>query len=196
MTTRHMTLLLAAVLLTLAATAVGCGGSGETTVTVTDSTPATTADLPTAPDQSGTTGATGATGNPDATEPPGEPSVAGTGAVSTHVSSFQSPTGNIGCVIASGNTRCDIAEHTFNLPPRPSSCNLDWGQGLTFSGNSSARIVCAGDTAMNPAAATLGYGEVTRVGPVLCQSTQEGMSCANSASGHGFFLSRERYQIY
>lgn len=208
MTIRTRTLLPAAALLAIAALAAGCGGSDQTSVSTTDAGGTTTGEVPIGPDQNGATGSTGATGatgstsatgataSAGGTEPAGKPKVAGIGAVSEHVSNFQSPTGNIACVIGSGTTRCDIADRSFKLPPKPANCDLDWGQGLSFTGNSGAEIVCAGDTTLNPEAPALGYGEVTRVGPVLCQSAPQGMSCANSKSGHGFFLSRERYQTY
>ena len=43
---------------------------------------------------------------------------------------FQSPSGNIACAMGGGIVRCDILEHSWSPPPKPSSCDLDWGNGV------------------------------------------------------------------
>ncbi len=77
------------------------------------------------------------------------------------VVSFRTPSGNIGCIGETarvGNTvRCDIRDRNWAPPPRPASCGLDWGQGLTLDRVGRARFVCAGDTALNTGR-VLAYG--------------------------------------
>ena len=48
--------------------------------------------------------------------------------------SFQSPSGNIGCMIISGTARCDIVHRTWVPPPRPASCPqiVDFGQDCSL----------------------------------------------------------------
>ena len=45
--------------------------------------------------------------------------------------SFHSPSGNIRCVIGEKvYTRCDITQRDWRPPPKPSSCEFDWGNTL------------------------------------------------------------------
>ena len=47
---------------------------------------------------------------------------------------FESPSGNIGCVIGKGSgVRCDIRERDWSPPPKPAGCPVDWGNGLTVA---------------------------------------------------------------
>jgi hypothetical protein len=111
---------------------------------------------------------------------------------------FESPSRNIGCVILDGVARCDIIERSWLPPPRPASCptEVDFGQGLTVSRNGSAALVCAGDTALDPSAPILPYGHVDAGGGLRCLSSRAGMTCRSTRSGHGFFISRQRYSLF
>ena len=104
---------------------------------------------------------------------------------------FQSPSGNIGCAITTGGVRCDIRERSWEAPPKPPSCELDYGQGVTVGRRGKGRFVCAGDTALG-VGPELGYGEKIRRGRFRCRSRPAGMRCVNRRNGHGFFLSRTR----
>ena len=59
----------------------------------------------------------------------------GGGGDSLHLQAFQSPSGNIGCIMFEGGARCDIDKHSWTPPPRPASCSdqVDYGQGLAVS---------------------------------------------------------------
>lgn len=104
---------------------------------------------------------------------------------------FQSPSRNIGCVITKRGVRCDIAERDWRPPPKPSSCPVDWGQGLTVGRRGRARFVCAGDTVLGMGR-RLQYGRSIRRGRFRCTSRRKGMRCVNRLNAHGFELSRER----
>jgi hypothetical protein len=105
---------------------------------------------------------------------------------------FQSPSGNIGCVIGRrGGVRCDIRNRAWRPPPKPASCMLDWGFGLTVGRRGRARFVCAGDTTLGQGR-RLAYGKAIRRGRFRCVSRRSGMRCVNRRNGHGFVLSRER----
>jgi Family of unknown function (DUF6636) len=117
------------------------------------------------------------------------------GAKVVHVSTFRSPTGNIGCVAFGGGVRCDIRDRDWSPPPAPASCMLDYGQGLSVGRAGRGSLVCAGDTTLNPQAKALAYGTASRNGDVICVSREEGMACTNP-DGHGFFLSRQRYRAF
>ena len=107
---------------------------------------------------------------------------------------FRTPSGNIGCigetVRADNNLRCDIRNRSWSPPPRPKSCQLDWGQGLSLNRTGRARYVCAGDTALNTGP-RLAYGATRRIGSIVCVSRTSGLTCTNPA-GHGFRMSRTR----
>jgi hypothetical protein len=114
-----------------------------------------------------------------------------------HLQSFRSPSGNIGCIMFEGGARCDIRKREWAPPARPSSCSeqVDFGQGLAVGHDGAASFVCAGDTALDPAATALGYGEASEMGGTVCISRTEGITCANH-SGHGFFISIQSYKLF
>lgn len=109
---------------------------------------------------------------------------------------FTSPSGNIGCILADGMVRCDVAERDWAPPPRPSDCPdfTDYGQGLTLGTTGRASFVCAGDTTLGSGPA-LPYGQFEAGGGVSCTSEPSGMRCSNS-DGHGFTLSRQDYTLF
>ena len=42
----------------------------------------------------------------------------------------------------------------------------------------------------------LTYGERVRAERMLCDSEESGMTCTNTLSGHGFFISRGNYRLF
>jgi hypothetical protein len=104
---------------------------------------------------------------------------------------FRTPSRNITCSYSGGALRCDIGTGVHPLPPRPSSCDVDWGQGFELGARGRATIVCAGDTTSRISVPSLRYGRTWRRGGITCVSRSVGLRCRNR-SGHGFFMSRER----
>jgi hypothetical protein len=201
----------AALLLVLAALIGGCGGGGSTTViekTVTEKVPA---------DEGGGTGGEGeaAEGEAETAEGKGAREKGREGATGdagqgnhpedkieeptavVHLQSFRSPSGNIGCVMFEGGARCDIRKREWSTPARPPGCpeQVDFGQGLSVDHTGKASFVCAGDTALDPTATPLAYGEASEVGGTQCISRSEGITCANH-SAHGFFISIQSYKTF
>lgn len=112
--------------------------------------------------------------------------------------SFRTPSGNIACIsdgTGRGYLRCDIASGLKPRPPRPAGCELDWGHGLEIKRTGRSYVLCSGDTALNPQARVLGYGKTWRGNGFACTSRTTGLTCSNQ-TGHGFFLSRERYRRF
>ena len=108
---------------------------------------------------------------------------------------FQSPSGNIGCYMDGKGVRCDIVKRAWTPPPKPPSCELDWGQGVFVGRHGKAAFVCAGDTAINEER-VLGYGESISRGRFRCVSKETKVKCVNERSEHGFKLSKQRVRLF
>ena len=105
---------------------------------------------------------------------------------------FRMPSGNIACGYSTGFGPVDAPlRHPLGPEAEPAGrCELDW-TGLSM-GRGTARPTCAGDTVYDPKAPVLKYGSVWKRGPFTCVSLLIGLSCTNR-TGHGFFLSKERW---
>jgi hypothetical protein len=103
---------------------------------------------------------------------------------------FSSPSKNIGCVIDRSAARCDIRQRDWRPPPKPRSCELDWGFGLTVDRRGRGQFVCAGDTVLG-SRRTLAYGDSIQRGRFRCVSRVRAMRCVNRRNGHGFALSKQ-----
>ena len=114
-------------------------------------------------------------------------------------SSFQTPTGNIGCQFIEAEAtevRCDLGEYTASYRNQPGSCEYDWGGafGVT-SWSDVGEVLCYSDTVRDPDAEVLDYGYNITVGDVTCWSEKTGVICEN-AVGHGFQISRRAQEVY
>jgi len=107
---------------------------------------------------------------------------------------FSSPTGNIGCAMSDDGVRCDVRQASWTPPPKPANCELDWGQGVSVE-TGEAGYVCAGDTTLG-GTSTLQYGESSKVGDYVCESSEAGMKCENTSTGHGFDVSRGAVELF
>jgi Family of unknown function (DUF6636) len=109
---------------------------------------------------------------------------------------FESPSGNIGCIIGKlDGVRCDIRAKSWTPPPKPSWCDVDWGGGVQVGRRKRASFVCAGDTVLG-GDRTLAYGTSIRRGRFECFSRRTGMRCVNHRSHHGFRLSRQHAGLF
>ena len=109
---------------------------------------------------------------------------------------FKTPSGNIGCVMGGGAVRCDIKQKSWEAPPKPAWCDVDWGFGVAVGRKHKANYVCAGDTVFDPGEPTLGYGERQVKNRFRCTSKQKGIRCVNTKNKHGFFMSREQVRLF
>ncbi|HKJ35588.1 MAG TPA: DUF6636 domain-containing protein [Solirubrobacterales bacterium] len=161
----------------------GCGDDGtSTTAAATTTTTETVTDTVAAePSEESGPGTDGA-------PPPADLEVA-------ELTSFSSPTGNIGCVVDPASVRCDIAERDWSPPPAPADCSLDYGQGVQLTAGGTAELVCAGDTALGGGSA-LAYGESIAAGLLRCDSSRAGITCRDIETGRGFSLARGSYEIF
>lgn len=169
--------------------AASTGGTSDSVPSVTAPTTAmaVTTTVPEAPPTLGLTGSNVATSAVPAPPPTVADATAG---------GFLTPTGNIGCfVYVDSGARCDIVNRQWSPPPRPADCPLEYGQGLEVSGDG-AHFVCAGDTAIDPRSRRVRYGTSVQQVPYACEVETSGVTCTDSATGHGFFISSGSYRIF
>ncbi len=135
---------------------------------------------------------------------------------------FASPSGNIVCGGGKGdagwNLRCDVNEHAWSLPPKPASCEFDWGHGTYLAGGH-AGLTCVSDaiagsdgvglestwwngkpgsqvvTTDRGKVVALAYGATMRFGPIACLSQSDGVHCTDTSTGAGFDIAREAYRL-
>jgi hypothetical protein len=108
----------------------GCGGD---TTTVVEQTTTTVVDSSSTTDSVSTTNQTTTATSTD--------NAGGTGAAQS-LKAFQSPTGNIACLMTQKLARCDIADRDWKPPPHPSSCpdEVDYGQGIQLPATGAAEF--------------------------------------------------------
>ncbi len=111
---------------------------------------------------------------------------------------FRTPSGNIRCGIFKGggkwSMRCDIYDHSWVAPPRPTPCDFgDYGSSVGMARRGRPHFLCVSDAMDN--GRTLTYGTSLRYGPFFCRSRPKGLTCYNARS-HGWFLARESYRLF
>lgn len=108
---------------------------------------------------------------------------------------IRAPSGHIACeyqYLPPLGLRCDVDGGIKPLPPKPKSCEFDWGAGFFIGEKGRASVVCTSGAINFPPQTTLRYGRTWRkLGGFSCTSRKKGLTCRNK-SGHGFFLSRQR----
>src|SRR5687768_11650673 len=181
MRTKTHAVLVAAAL--VAATLSACGSDDDdaaTTAGATTTTAEATATTAPQPDKPAADPGPGQ-------KPPPEPAP-------QELTTFSTPSGNIGCAMDTAHVRCDIRDRSWEPPPEPADCELDFGHGIELGSDGKPSFVCAGDTTLG-AADVLEYGQTSRVGPFRCVSAAAGITC-QADDGHGFFLSKQAYELY
>jgi eukaryotic-like serine/threonine-protein kinase len=118
------------------------------------------------------------------------------GRFGTGVARFASPSRNIVCAMTAERVRCDVARTAWQLPPKPTDCAGDHGRGAVLAGSGAGELSCVSDTVADPALTVLPYGEGVRFAGVVCVSRESGLRCTNSATGHGFRVSRASYDLF
>ncbi len=121
------------------------------------------------------------------------------GALADELVFFQSPDGNISCLIALGeyaDVRCDIEDYVPSHSGPPPNCDLDWGGVFTISEDDTiGQLGCVGDTIGGPGGRKLPYGETETLWKFSCTSQVSGMTCTNS-KGHGFTVSKDKQTLF
>jgi hypothetical protein len=114
--------------------------------------------------------------------------------------SFQSPSGNISCLMAVNNTgtvvsACQVQRHTYAAPTQK-DCQLGgWGSQIGLDQGNPPSFECVGGELAVPPMPTLNYGQTRSLGPLTCDSEPTGVTCTDSSTGHFFRVSRDSYQL-
>lgn len=184
-----------AVVLLTALALTGCTSSSPTTAPSpsTSATPSLPAALP-------------SVSSPSASTRPTSPPTYDVRVVPTKKGAFQfegfvSPSHNISCALlkdedGTGVVRCDIADHSWKLPPPPEPCEFDWGSVATINSAWSRGKMgaCVSDAAGGET--VLPYGHAIRLGKVECRSSTAGVECVVLTTKHGFFVSKASYRLF
>ena len=127
---------------------------------------------------------------------------------------FVSPSGNLGCAILDhgGDTwGCKIGEKNWEFPSAsPDDYCFDaqiyCGNGIEAQGQGAPHPYMHSDPGFPAGLAiddntdgwvrVLQYGEMVTFNGVTCFSEEAAVTCENSASGHGFVISRDVNEIY
>ncbi|MFN8108448.1 MAG: DUF6636 domain-containing protein [Thermoleophilia bacterium] len=110
---------------------------------------------------------------------------------------FRTPSGNIGCDMRPNEVRCDVLQHTYTAPPKPASCDFDWGGAFVVRKHGRGRPVCYSDTVVPPPGRkhTVGYGTSVYRNGFRCTVARTGVTCTN-ADAHGFAVSRQAFRLF
>lgn len=118
-----------------------------------------------------------------------------------YLTTWQSPTGNIVCRAErfgySSQLACQIGAKSYPRPANAAEC------GGAGAGDNAVRLVsgrpaswaCVSDYWGGPNVPVLKYGEVVRVGQLMCESTVPRMTCWELGSYTGFRLSRTHAEV-
>ena len=163
----------------------GCSGDGDGAGTDEPPAPTVTETVTAAPTESATEQSTA----PAVVAPDIEGPVVEQGQLS-------SPTGNIWCSLDPA-VECEVRESSYDPLRKPADCQLDWADDQFWvNGSTGARGICRGDVTFTSRPPELAYGTTSVVGTRACQSTETAMTCWDTATGHGFRVSRETYDLF
>jgi hypothetical protein len=113
---------------------------------------------------------------------------------------FQSPSANVYCGLGQSDATtfavCEIRDHTWAAPPRPTPCMGGWGDRISMHQGGAPQMSCHTDTVKDPGSPVLQYGQTRSLNGLQCDSEISGMTCTDNSSGHYFRLSRDNYELH
>lgn len=125
------------------------------------------------------------------------------------ITSFRSPTGNIGCDIPSGGGEivCMLQESEWpemvdgaghnpetNQPTRVRASQIEYRSDGQTELSAPGGTNNAFDSKY--ATRTLPYGQMIQTGSFVCASEQNGVTCWNTSNGHGVFINRSEHLTF
>jgi hypothetical protein len=108
---------------------------------------------------------------------------------------FVTDDGNISCIMRSHFVRCDVTKHKWTAPPKPKSCEFDYGGTLVITEKGKSDFGCVSDA--TGAMTQYPPGSKFRTGPNVCRLRKHGkVICRNDDTGHGFNVGRKFYDLF
>ena len=130
---------------------------------------------------------------------------------------FQSPSGDILCVMlrnhdinnpadyGKGEGTCQVQDPSYAVPPRQYVAASDgqqgfcflsgWGSQFSLPQGSPPHLDCVGGDLTYLPVPTLEYGQAMSFGAITCASAPSAMTCTDTSSGRFFRASRDSYQL-
>ncbi len=110
---------------------------------------------------------------------------------------FRLPSNNIACAYTAGfgkpYLRCDLFS---GLKPKPKGkCREGSWASVSMTKTDKARPSCISDSVYSENAPFLKYGHTWKHFGFTCKSRRTGLTCTNTRH-HGFFLSRQRWNVH
>jgi hypothetical protein len=118
---------------------------------------------------------------------------------------FQSPSGNINCILDATFAGCVVRRHMWRNPPaRPAWCDEEWiPSEVSLGGRRIVVGACRGDVGPlclpsgGLSCTTLAYGRSVVVGRIRCVSAVNGVTCRRRDGRRiGFRVAREGYRLF
>jgi hypothetical protein len=113
------------------------------------------------------------------------------------LNAFRTSPGNIVCGVldsASGSVRCDIlaSEVKYTPPPKPASCEFDWGNSFAIRPDRNVDPLCVSD-AVEDQGNRPKAGEKVLNGQSRCTVETRSIECLAEGTDGGLFLSPDEY---
>lgn len=110
----------------------------------------------------------------------------------TSAASLRTPTGNIGCdFTVDGRAGCAVHEQDW----KPADDGYMW-VALDAPAGPTTRLQNDVPDSAWPGVTVLQYGRSATFGSFACTSAFEGLTCWNTTTGHGAFMSRQEYRPF
>jgi hypothetical protein len=91
---------------------------------------------------------------------------------------------------------CEIRDHTWVAPSRPTPCMGGWGDRIGMRQDGAPQMSCHTDTLKEPGYPVLRYSQTRSLDSLTCDSEISGMTCTDNSSGHYFRLARDNYELH
>ncbi|MEK8069949.1 DUF6636 domain-containing protein [Rhodococcoides navarretei] len=115
---------------------------------------------------------------------------------------FSSPDGLFQCGIVPLSTRTEAGCQgtTTPVPPKPEDCMINWGNGIRVTNDGPAAFMCSGGVVYTSGGDTidppLAVGATIAGNGFTCTSAENGISCVDDATGHGFRIAPDSNEVY
>jgi hypothetical protein len=117
-------------------------------------------------------------------------------AASASAKRFVTADGNVSCIMRSHFVRCDMTHHKWHSPPKPKSCEFDFGSSFYIDEQGKSGFACVSDAT----GATTKYdpGTVFKTGDNVCRLRKHGkVLCKhNGGADGGFNISKKHYSLF